>query len=125
MSVQTGEDNQDGDAQTEPIITEERWVQWPPEDLKGWGRGGDPGRYEEEEAEEGGRVSFGMEGESALRLISFLKKAGQVSAMCSVMIPVYDVLVMNVGLFCVTGGKSSSSWSVSIPVHTIPIPILF
>lgn len=86
MSTQTGEDNQDSDAQTEPITTEERWIQWPPEDLKGWGKGGDPGHYEEgEEWEEEGRggVSFGrMEGEGALRLISFLKKAGQVSATC-------------------------------------------
>lgn len=83
MSTQTGEDNQESDAQTEPITTEERWVQWPPEDLKGWGKGGDPGHYEEgEEGEEagGGGVSFRrMEGEGALRLISFLKKAGQVS----------------------------------------------
>ena len=83
MSSQTGEDNQESDAQTEPITTEERWIQWLPEDLKGWGKGGDPGRDEEgEEGEEagGGGVSFRrMEGEDALRPISFLKKAGQVS----------------------------------------------
>ena len=79
MSSQTGEDNVESDAQTEPVTTEERWVQWPPEDLKGWGKGGDPGRYGEgEEGEEA--VSFRrIEGEGALRLISFLKKAGQVS----------------------------------------------
>ena len=89
MSTQTGEDNQESDAQTEPIATEERWVQWPPEDLKGWGKGGDPGRHEgaaEGEEVEGG-VSFRrMErGEGALRLISFLKKAGQVSTTMSCM----------------------------------------
>ena len=82
MSVQTGEDNQDSEAQTEPITTEERWVQWPPEDLRGWGKGGEPCDDEDEEA-----AAFlshsGMEGEGALKLISFLKKAGHVSSVAT------------------------------------------
>ena len=79
VSVQTGEDNEDGDAQTESIATEEKWVQWPPEDLRGWGKGGAPDENEgeDEAAVLSGRI--GTEGEGALRLITFLKKASQVS----------------------------------------------
>ena len=53
-------------------------MQWPPEDLRGWGKGGDPGDQEEDEIS-GIHGRRGMEGEDAIRLISFLKKAGQVS----------------------------------------------
>ena len=37
MSCQTGEDSTAREAQTDGITTMDRWVQWPPEDLKGWG----------------------------------------------------------------------------------------
>ena len=78
VSIQSGEDNQDSEVQTETITTEERWVQWPPEDLRGWGKGGNP-----DDCEEGDAAALSglgkMEGEGALRLISFLKKASQVS----------------------------------------------
>ena len=86
VSVQTGEDNEDGEVQTEPIATEEKWVQWPPEDLRGWGKGGAPGdnEGEDEAAVSSGRI--GMEGEGALRLIAFLKKASQVS--CTIVLTV-------------------------------------
>ena len=79
ISVQTGEDNEYGEAQTEPTVTEEKWVQWPPEDLRGWGKGGAPGdnEGEDEAAVLSGHV--GTEGEGGLRLIAFLKKASQVS----------------------------------------------
>ncbi|XP_065920672.1 cytoplasmic dynein 2 intermediate chain 1-like isoform X2 [Dysidea avara] len=37
VSCQTGEDSTAREAQTDGITTMDRWVQWPPEDLKGWG----------------------------------------------------------------------------------------
>ena len=37
MSVQTGEDNNERDVQTDEVTCSDRWVQWPPEDLKGFG----------------------------------------------------------------------------------------
>ena len=75
-AVQTGEDSMEVDTQTEPIFSSDVWVQCPPEDLKGYGR---------EEEEEGGVASIGVRvadelaGQGAMRLVSFLKKAGQVS----------------------------------------------
>ena len=53
-------------------------MQWPPEDLRGWGRGGDPCDNEEDDVS-GFNGRGKMEGEDAIRLITFLKKAGQVS----------------------------------------------
>ena len=37
MSSQTGEDSTGRDTQTDDVVMVNRWVQWPPEDLKGWG----------------------------------------------------------------------------------------
>ena len=34
---QTGEDTTETDVQTEDIAMVEKWVQWPPEDIKGFG----------------------------------------------------------------------------------------
>ena len=35
--MQTGEDNSERDVQTDEVTSSDRWVQWPPEDLKGFG----------------------------------------------------------------------------------------
>ena len=35
--MQTGEDNSERDVQTDEVTCSDRWVQWPPEDLKGFG----------------------------------------------------------------------------------------
>lgn len=37
VACQTGEDNAEAEAQTEEVKMVERWVQWPPEDLRGYG----------------------------------------------------------------------------------------
>ena len=37
VSVQTGEDNSEREIQTDEIACSDKWVQWPPEDLKGYG----------------------------------------------------------------------------------------
>ena len=79
VAVQTGEDNMEADTQTEAVPSSNVWVQWPPEDLRGYGREEGGG-----EAEEGGGVASSGSGESvgsqsAVRLVSFLKRAGQVS----------------------------------------------
>ena len=91
VSVQTGEDNVEIDTQTDPISHSNVWVQCPPEDLRGFGR------EEGVEGEEGGAGGCGpfedvvvggvrggvQAGQSSVRLVSFLKNAGQVSlAMC-------------------------------------------
>ncbi len=82
-AVQTGEDNREAEVQTRSIPSSDMWVQWPPEDLKGYGSG----QKEVEVEEDGGYGSDGImergvanrvKGQSAVRLISFLKKAGQV-----------------------------------------------
>lgn len=73
VSVQTGEDNMEGSMQTDPIATTDKWVQWPPEDLRGYG-GGAPDDYEYNDESSSSKLL----GESALHLVSFLKRAGQV-----------------------------------------------
>lgn len=76
VAVQSGEDCMEADAQTDSLVSSDVWVQWPPEDLRGYGR--------EQEEGEGGMasgdvgVADGLAGQSAVRLVSFLKKAGQV-----------------------------------------------
>lgn len=71
-AVQTGEDNMEAEAQTEPILSYNVWVQWPPEDFRGYGREG-------EGVDGSGSVKFGQKTkQSAVRLVSFLQKAGQV-----------------------------------------------
>ena len=78
VAVQTGEDNAEVDTQTDGVPSSSVWVQWPPEDLRGYGR-------EEGEGEGGGGgggemgVASETSGEAAMRLVSFLKRAGQVS----------------------------------------------
>ena len=37
VGCQTGEDTTEEGTQTEEIEVREKWVQWPPEDLKGYG----------------------------------------------------------------------------------------
>ena len=37
VGCQTGEDTQEEETQTEEVEGREKWVQWPPEDLKGYG----------------------------------------------------------------------------------------
>ena len=37
VASQTGEDNAEAETQTEEVEQTEKWVQWPPEDLKGYG----------------------------------------------------------------------------------------
>ena len=39
VACQTGEDTADVEVQTDTVEERERWVQWPPEDLKGYGGG--------------------------------------------------------------------------------------
>lgn len=76
VAVQTGEDNMEADTQTEAVPSSNVWVQWPPEDLRGYGREGGG------EGEEGRGVASGGESagsQDAVRLVSFLKRAGQVS----------------------------------------------
>ena len=65
MAVQTGEDNLEQETQTDSVPMSSIWVQCPPNDYKGYGR---------EEEEEKAYVD-----ENALKLVSFLKKASQVS----------------------------------------------
>ena len=55
VSVQTGEDVAAAEAQTDQVGVAERWVQWPPEDLRGFG-GGEGG-----EGGEGGGVTRVLE----------------------------------------------------------------
>ena len=78
VSVQTGEDNMEVDCQTEPLLTSHVWVQCPPEDLRGFGREGE-GQGEEEGSGHGGGGVEGVASQGAVRLVSFLKRAGQVS----------------------------------------------
>lgn len=75
VAVQTGEDNLEVDCQTDAIHTSDVWVQWPPEDLRGYGR--------EREGEESGvgmlrGMASELKDQDAVRLVSFLKSAGQV-----------------------------------------------
>ena len=79
VGVQSGEDCMEVEVQTEAILSSEVWVQWPPEDLKGFGR------VKESESEEGLEVSTSVSsvqgelgGQSAVGLVTFLKKSGQV-----------------------------------------------
>ena len=37
VACQTGEDTAEAEVQTEVVEGRERWVQWPPDDLKGYG----------------------------------------------------------------------------------------
>lgn len=37
VSAQTGDDNAEEEAQTEEVGVADKWVQWPPEDLRGYG----------------------------------------------------------------------------------------
>ena len=37
VSSQTGGEMEEGEVQTEEIETREKWVQWPPEDMRGYG----------------------------------------------------------------------------------------
>ncbi|XP_064397661.1 cytoplasmic dynein 2 intermediate chain 1-like [Halichondria panicea] len=74
-SMQTGEDNVESEVQTEGVIIEERWTQCPPEDLRGYGG---PSLSSDD-----GVLEAGVRGESAIRLTSFLSRAGQV---CSVLL---------------------------------------
>ena len=37
VACQTGDELEDNETQTDAIKTVEKWVQWPPEDLKGYG----------------------------------------------------------------------------------------
>ena len=37
VACQTGDELEDNETQTDTIKTAEKWVQWPPEDLKGYG----------------------------------------------------------------------------------------
>lgn len=39
VGTQTGEDTAEVEIQTEVIEGKEKWVQWPPEDLRGYGGG--------------------------------------------------------------------------------------
>ena len=72
VAVQSGEDNMEAETQTDVVDTANVWVQWPPEDLRGFGREGERG----EGIVEG--VADGLSGRSAMGLVSFLKRAGQV-----------------------------------------------
>eukprot|EP00731_Ephydatia_muelleri_P006790 Em0003g1038a len=72
VTVQTGEDNMERDAQTDAVLCSEKWVQWPPEDFRGWG-GPDVDMEDFSDV----RSASSM-GEGAIRLLAFLKKAGQV-----------------------------------------------
>lgn len=76
VATQSGEDCLEADAQTDSIPSSDVWVQWPPEDLRGYGR-------DEEESEgcvasRDVGVADGLADQSAVRLVTFLKKAGQV-----------------------------------------------
>ena len=37
VSSQTGGEMEEGEVQTEEVETREKWVQWPPEDMRGYG----------------------------------------------------------------------------------------
>ena len=47
MGIQTRENSEEVASQTEPIFNVGRWVQWPPEDLRGFGY--DEDKLDEEE----------------------------------------------------------------------------
>ena len=80
VAVQTGEDNMEAEAQTETVPMSSVWVQWPPEDLRGYGRDEGEGAAvgEGEGGVTVGGVADGTEGQGAVKLVSFLKRAGQV-----------------------------------------------
>lgn len=78
VAIQTGEDNMEVETQTDFISKSDVWVQWPPEDLRGYGREGEGEDEESSGRGLSGGVAGGLKGQSSERLVSFLKRAGQV-----------------------------------------------
>ena len=76
MSCQTGEDSTAREVQTDSITTMDRWVQWPPEDLKGWGC---DSKDEDDDTIIGNNTTNNLLSDrDAMGLTRFLQSAGQV-----------------------------------------------
>ena len=76
VSSQTGEDSTGRDTQTDDIVMVNRWVQWPPEDLRGWGR--DDGDDNDDVMTTGGAANILLSDKESMGLAKFLQNASQV-----------------------------------------------
>ena len=78
VSCQTGEDSAAREVQTDSIKTMDRWVQWPPEDLKGWGC--DNSDEDDDIATRNDATNSLLSDKDAMGLTKFLQSASQVRA---------------------------------------------
>ena len=86
VSSQTGEDSTGRDTQTDDVVMVNRWVQWPPEDLRGWGC--DDG----DDNDDVMTTNTLLSDKESMGLSKFLQNAGQVSIYVLV-IMVYKIMV--------------------------------
>ena len=77
MSSQTGEDSTGRDTQTDDVAMVNRWVQWPPEDLRGWGC--DDGDDNDDVMTTGHNANILLSEKESMGLSKFLQSASQVS----------------------------------------------
>ena len=76
VSSQTGEDSTARDTQTDDIVMVNRWVQWPPEDLRGWGL--DDGDDYDDVITSGDVANILLSDKESIGLAKFLQSASQV-----------------------------------------------
>ena len=76
VSSQTGEDSTARDTQTDDIVMVNRWVQWPPEDLRGWGL--DDGDDYDDVMTSGDVANILLSDKESMGLAKFLQSASQV-----------------------------------------------
>ena len=75
VSSQTGEDSTGRDVQTDNIVMVNRWVQWPPEDRRGWGCDDD----DDDDVMNSGHITNTiLSDKDAMGLSKFLHSASQV-----------------------------------------------
>ena len=91
VSTQTGEDSTGRDTQTDDVVMVNRWVQWPPVDLRGWGCDDDDNN--DDEIIMGGVNNILLSEKEVLGLSKFLQNASQVrpSHLCNE-ITLYSVI---------------------------------
>ena len=75
VSSQTGEDSTGRDTQTDDVVMVNRWVQWPPEDLRGWGC--DDGDNSNDTT--GDNTNILLSEKESIGLSKFLQSASQVN----------------------------------------------
>ncbi len=128
VAIQTGEDNMEADTQTDTVPSSSVWVQWPPEDLRGYGReeeGGGGGGDGDGESEGGVAGGVAAAGQGAVKLVSFLKRAGQVSELHCVR--VYASLFLRPSVIGVLGSvrrELGVEGEGPFPFCSIPVPVL-